>query len=376
VTHAWLSRGVFGQPQGRNAPREASVGCVATLHLHRYGSRVPITSGDVELAVRRHGRSVFAFDVLEQSSRYEFFESRAVPGAIVPYRRDGSVDIVMGEPLAAQRDLAQVAADYLESRPRHRAFLGFAATRELASAAVAVGASAAQMAAEPEFDPTHFDAHGGSAKKLRQHMRRLKADGATVTAIEPGTASPPAAFRTAADALIAEWSSKVVPEHAYILEIEPWLRCQDKRYFAVMDPGGKRLWSLLIAHPIYASHGWHLCHIVHSPEAPNGVTDLVTASAIECFAREGVRHVTFGPFAAPELGEVLGAGRLVNAALARAYGSFAEKGGYRHAAEFYRKFLPEPWQPRYMVFYPGHHVVRPVLAMLRLTHVFGLHRSH
>lgn len=334
-----------------------------------------VSESEVEEAVRRHGRTVFAFDVLEQSRRYSFFESRAAPRAVVPFRRDGKIDVVMGEPLAEPRDMARVTAEFLASRPRHRALLGFATTEEFASAAVAAGASAAQILAEPELDPTRFDEHGGAAKKLRQHIRRLKEDGAIVTSIDPGTV-PPAGFRSAAEALIAEWTSEVVPEHAYILEIEPWLRCRDKRYFAIGDPGRTRLWSLLIAHPIYASKGWHLCHIVHSPTAPNGVNDLVVASAIECLGREGVRHATFGPCAAPEVGEVRGMGRFLRAALARTYRSFAEKSGYRHAAEFYRKFQTEPWQPRYVVFYPGHRIVRPALAMLRLTHVMGFHRSH
>jgi lysylphosphatidylglycerol synthetase-like protein (DUF2156 family) len=140
----------------------------------------------LETAVHRYGRSALCFDFLEQSERYRSFESVRVPGAVVPYRSSGRVDIVMGDPLAPESEIGRVTTEFLASRPRDRAVLGFATAREFALAAAEAGAISAQITAEPVIDPTEYEPSGGSAKKLRQHVRQSRADGAKVTSIKPG----------------------------------------------------------------------------------------------------------------------------------------------------------------------------------------------
>ena len=328
---------------------------------------------NLEQALRRWGRTAFAFDALQARERYAFYSSQRVPGAAVPYRQIGSVDAVVGEPLCPEEALPEVVAEFLASRQQAgRRVLGFCASEAFARAAVAAGAAAAQMTSEPELDPATYEPVGGSAKKLRVYVRRLRRQGIEATGLPAGTAQVPAEFRRDADALIDLWRRRAVGRAAHILEVDPWLRAAEKRYFAVYDPKTTdRMWSLLIAHPVYPLDGWHLCHLIRDPEAPKGVTELVVMSAIETLGDEGVRYATFGPFASPRAGEFLGFGRIAEGLVRRAYDFAATTGGYGSSVEFYRKVQAGPWRPRYMIIFPRRAVVRCYYALLRLSHVFG-----
>lgn len=338
---------------------------------HFAGGRMD--SDSLERSVRAWGRTAFSFDVLEMPEQYEFFESSRVPGAIVPYRTVGRVDAVIGEPLAPAESLAEVTREFIEARlERKRRVVGFCASEEFARAAVAAGGAAAQITAEPELDPATYEPVGGSAKKLRAYARRLMRAGVQGTAVPAGTKSFDREFRRAAESIVSAWKERSRGTSAHILEIDLWKRAEDKRYFAVFDPkSSDRLWSLLVAHPVYANEGWHLCHLMRHPDAPKGVNELVVLTAIETLGNEGVRYATFGPYAVPHAGEFLGFGRLSERVVRFAYGVVATQIGYGSSVEFYRKIQSGPWRPRYLVICPRRSLVRGFYTMTRLAHVFG-----
>lgn len=324
-------------------------------------------------ALRRWGRTAFSFDTLQNAALYRFFESKCVPGAIVPYRPFGRVDVVLGEPLAPVEALPAVVEEFLADRvAAGRLVLGFLASEEFAHAAVAQGSSAVQLTAEPELDPATWEPTGGSAKKLRQYVKRLRKSGIDAVALPSRTADVAPELRRAADGLIRKWIAKGVTRSAHLLEVDAWKLSEEKRYFAVFDPkSSETMWSLLIAHPVYGLEGWHLCHLVRDPDAPKGVAELAVMSALEVLGEEGVRYATFGPFAVPRVGEFLGVGRATQWIVRHAYDLAANFGGYARSVEFYRKVQSAPWRPRYVIFHPGHVVLRNFFAGLRLTHVVG-----
>ena len=327
----------------------------------------------IETAVRRYGRTAFSFDVLEAPERYTLHASRRVAGAFVPYRSVGGVDAVIGEPLAPEDQLAEVTEEFLQvRRAAGRGVVGFCASEAFARAAVEVGAAAAQITAEPEIDPATYEPVGGSAKKLRAYARRLRRAGLQVVSLTAGAGRVPPEFSAPADALIERWKHRAVSRAGHILEVEPWRLAHEKRYFAVFDPkSADRMWSLLIAHPVYALEGWHLCHLVRDPEAPKGVTELAVLEAIEQLGDEGVRYATFGPYAVPRAGEFLGFGRIAERVVRRVYRFAATTGGYGSSVEFYRKVHAGPWRPRYLVIHPRRAVMRGFYAIMRLSHVLG-----
>jgi lysylphosphatidylglycerol synthetase-like protein (DUF2156 family) len=324
-------------------------------------------------ALRHHGRTAFAFDVLQAPERYGFFQSRTVPGAIVPYRSVGRGDVVIGEPLAPADALERVTREFLEDRAdRGRRVLGFVASEDFARAAIACGASAAQLTSEPEIDPVTWEPAGGSAKKMRQYVKRLRKEGYEGRALPARSAVIRDEFRRGAEALIRTWIREGVGRSAHILEVDAWRLPAEKRYFAVYDPKDEeRLLALLIAHPVYALDGWHLCHLVRDPKAPKGVAELVVSRAIETLGDEGCRYATFGPFPEPQMGEFLGVGRTMERIVRRAYDLAGRRGGYARSVEFYRKVQAGTWRRRYMVFFPRKVVLRNFLTLVRMTHVLG-----
>ena len=330
-------------------------------------------SEKLERAVRAWGRTAFSFDVLEAPESYAFFESQCVPGAIVPYRRVGRVDAVIGEPLAPTEALAEVTHEFIQTRAAlRRRVVGFCATEAFARAAAAVGAAAAQITAEPELDPVSYEPVGGSAKKLRAYARRLMRAGVRGMAIPAGTKRFDPEFQRAAEAIVAAWKDRSRGTSAHILEIDLWKRAEEKRYFAVCDPkASDRLWSLLVAHPVPGNEGWHLCHLMRHPDAPKGVNELVVLTAIETLGDEGVRYATFGPYAVPRAGEFIGIGRLAERIVRFVYHVAATRIGYGSSVEFYRKIQSGPWRPRFLVVWPRRSLIRGFYTMTRLAHVFG-----
>ena len=330
-------------------------------------------ANDLERAVRRFGRTVFAFDALEMSERYAFFRSQRVPGAIVPYQTVGNTDAVLGEPLAPFDALDVVTREFIEDRgARGRSVIGFCASRDFAHAAVSVGAAAAQITAEPELDPVSYEPRGGSAKKLRAYARRLLRAGVRGEALPRDPRHLPPDFRERAESLLAEWKERARATHAHLLAIDLWRRVEDKRFFAVFDPKtSDQIWSLLVAHPVHGLGGWHLCHLIRHPDAPKGVNELAVLTAIESLGDEGCRYATFGPYPSPHAGEFLGYGRLSERIVRAAYELAASSVGYGTSVEFYRKIQSAPWQPRYLVIWPRRALVRGFYAMTRIAHVFG-----
>jgi lysylphosphatidylglycerol synthetase-like protein (DUF2156 family) len=327
----------------------------------------------LERAVRAWGRTAFSFDVLEAPEGYAYFESERVPGAVVPYRRVGRVDAVIGEPLAPIEALPEVTREFLATRAAlRRRVVGFCASEEFARAAAAEGAAAAQITAEPELDPATYEPVGGSAKKLRVYARRLMRSGVQGMAIPAGTRRFDPEFQRAAESIVGAWKDRARGTSAHILEIDLWKRPEEKRYFGVMDPkSSDRLWSLLVAHPVYGNEGWHLCHLMRHPEAPKGVNELAVLTAIETLGDEGVRYATFGPYAAPHAGEFIGFGRRSECVVRWAYGVVATQIGYGSSVEFFRKIQSGPWRPRFLVVWPRRALLRGFYTMTRLAHIFG-----
>ena len=323
--------------------------------------------------MRLWGRTAFSFDALEASQRYAFFRSVRVPGAIVPYKVVGGTDAVLGEPLAPVAALEDVTREFIANRSAAgRCVIGFCASEAFARAAVSVGGAAAQITAEPELDPVSYEPRGGSAKKLRAYARRLLRAGVQPVALPRGAKYVPPEFQAAAETLVADWKARARGTRAHLLEIDLWRRAEEKRYYAVFDPkASDRMWSLLVAHPVYGLGGWHLCHLIRHPEAPKGTNELAVLSAIESLGDEGARYATFGPYPVAHAGEFLGYGRTSERIVRLLYQIAASSVGYGTSVEFYRKVQVEPWQPRYLVISPRRALVRGFYAMVRVAHVLG-----
>ena len=67
-----------------------------------------IDPAHLETALRKWGRAALSFDIFLGPLRYEFFESREVPGALVAFRRQRHTDVVLGEVLAPEEHLQTV----------------------------------------------------------------------------------------------------------------------------------------------------------------------------------------------------------------------------------------------------------------------------
>ncbi|MCH2187027.1 phosphatidylglycerol lysyltransferase domain-containing protein, partial [Myxococcota bacterium] len=206
-----------------------------------------MTPIEIESAIKQWGRAALSFDILLRPECYTLFFSREVPGAFVAYQLFGSCEVVMGDVVAPEADRLGVVREYLTDRLSHRRpVLGFSWPKDIAEAAVEVGAAAAQWTAEPELDPVHYQPSGKHAKKLRSYVRKLRSHGVEAREMAQAVQIEDR-DRVATERLVADWLQHGPPRGSHLLEVEPWVRSDDKRFFGVFDPESEdRLWSVLI----------------------------------------------------------------------------------------------------------------------------------
>ncbi len=86
--------------------------------------------------------------------------------------------------------------------------------------------------------------------------------------------------------------------------------------------------------------GWLMNHLMYTPEASNGVAELLVVSTLELLAAEDCKFVTFGAVPASQLGEMVGFGKLTSQVMKGLY-SVANKIYHLDGKKkFWEKFLP------------------------------------
>jgi phosphatidylglycerol lysyltransferase len=293
--------------------------------------------------LRRHGWHATSFQALAPGLAY-WFEGGDVASdveACVAYVDTGRAWVVAGAPIAPPDRLAAVTRAFLGAA--HRAGRQVSCFAAEAGFHDVVGWAAMRVGDQPIWDPRAWPEVVAASRSLREQLRRARAKGVEVVAVDGAAVADGTPLRAALDELIARWlASRPMAPMGFLVQVAPFVAAAERRY--VVARQGERVVGLLVASPIFARAGWFFEHVLRAPDAPNGTSEVLIDLGMREVAAAGAAHVTLGM--APLAGDV---GPWLRAARRVGRGLYDFDG----LRAFKAKLAPAAWEPLYLAYPPG-----------------------
>ncbi len=286
--------------------------------------------------LRLHGWNSTSFQILEPGFHYWFDGDDACVG----YVDTGRAWVVAGPPIAPAERLSDVATKFAAAaREAGRRTAWFGTEPRFREA---TGWPSLRIGDQPMWTPEAWAGVVDESRSLREQLRRARAKGVTVRAIDVAELAPQHPTRAQVELLIERWlASRPIAPMGFLVQIDPFNLPGERRYF-VAERDGKVVAFLGII-PIYARRGWFFEDFLRDPDAPNGTIELLVNAGMRAAASEGVPVVTLG--LVPLAGEVSSWLR----AARRLGRSLYDFDGLR---AFKAKFKPSSWDPILLSYPP------------------------
>ncbi|HUU36515.1 MAG TPA: phosphatidylglycerol lysyltransferase domain-containing protein, partial [Vicinamibacterales bacterium] len=131
--------------------------------------------------------------------------------------------------------------------------------------------------------PSAWDATLRRWPKLREQLRRARAKGVTVRAVDQRELAPGTPLRAAVERLRGEWlRSRAMEPLAFLVAVDPFYAAAEHLYFVAEHRG--RPVQFLSAVPIGARDGWLMEDMLRGGDAPNGTTELLITALMQRLA--------------------------------------------------------------------------------------------
>ena len=280
--------------------------------------------------VRRHGWNATSFQVLEPGYRYFV----AGNDACVAYVDTGKAWVAAGAPLAEERRMAAATAVFIAAARAVGRRACLFATEERFTSLVTL--PSVPVGEQPVWDPGSWPATLARSRRLREQLRRARAKGVRVRAIDAQEAmAAGTSIRAAVLELVRSWlrSSELAPM-GFLVQVKRFTLLPEHRLF--LAERNHDLVALLSMAPVQ--------HLIRAPNAPNGTTETLIDHAMGFASSAGAELVTLG--IAPLAGDVP---RLLR---------FARRAGrtlfdFEGLRSFKAKLHPTRWDRVFVSFPPG-----------------------
>lgn len=287
----------------------------------------------VTALLERYGHDTVCSQALEPGLSYWFSEDG---DACVAYAAVGGAWVAAGGPIcdqdkrqAVMRSFAS-AATVAGKRPR------FFATEDACE-----GFSSVLIGEQAEWEPTQWEATLASKASLREQLRRARAKGVSVRAVNAReVCNPKGELHKQVRLMVRDWQqSRQMAPMQFLVTLDLFQNEKHKRYFIAEREG--RVIGLLVAAAIPARKGWFFENLLRAHDASNGTTELLFDCAIRVAAEEGIELVSFG--LAPLAGDV-------SAWLAAVRDHSRWLYDFEGLRAFKAKLVPQRWQRIYLSF--------------------------
>ncbi|MBL0938848.1 MAG: DUF2156 domain-containing protein [Gemmatimonadaceae bacterium] len=272
----------------------------------------------------------------------------ALGPAMVAYADMPGAMVAAGEPIAPLEHVVPVAEAFVrEAIRQHRRPSFFATEGRLVTS---TQLQRRLVGEQPVWNPQEWGAHLRRHRSLREQIRRARAKGVRIHAINP-TALTRGTLGPAVQALITRWqATHGLAPMSFLVTIDLTTRAESRQcWVAIQDD---RLVALLAMAPVASrdaeqqQRGWLLEHLLRDPDAPNGTAELLVDHAMRTMAQDGVTWATLG--LAPLHGSV-------DRWLQRARRWSRPLFNFEGLSAFKRKLGPDHWEPIYLAW-PREHV--------------------
>ena len=246
--------------------------------------------------VRRFGWNATSVQVLEGGFQYFFLEDHAC----VAYVDTGRAWVAAGAPLSADERMEEVTEAFVATAQAAGRRACFFATEERFRELVSL--RSLLIGEQATWDPAEWAAALQGSRSLREQLRRARAKGVRVRAVDPdGVGEPDVSLRRAIGELVERWErARELAPMGFLARVDPLALLPEHRLFLAERYGA--LVGLLSVAPIYGRRGWFLQNLLRSPDAPNGSSEVLVDCAMREALRVGETFVTLG--LAPLAGEV------------------------------------------------------------------------
>lgn len=138
------------------------------------------------------------------------------------------------------------------------------------------------------------------AKKVAK--KEQKAENAGVTIHELPIDTPvPDDLRKRCDKRIEDWkANRKGSKQVHITEVRPWVDMEHRRYLWAETKEGE-IAAMCVLHKLSPANGYQIKFALDFPGSPNGTIEALISAAIQSLAKAGVKNVTFGAGALPEM---------------------------------------------------------------------------
>jgi phosphatidylglycerol lysyltransferase len=229
----------------------------------------------VEDRLKVYGADAVSFQALKAGARW--WTDAPPPegsGATLAYVPSGRSWIAIGGPLV---DEAHRAAAVLRFCAAARASGRRAVFFGVEDRTFFAGCKTLMLGLQSVLKPSEWEITLRRWPRLREQLRRARAKGVTVRAVDPGELAARMPLRAAVDRLRGEWlASRAMEPLGFLVAVDPFYAAPEHLYF-VAERGGKAV-QFLSAVPIYASSGWLMEDMLRGVDAPNGTTELLIAA--------------------------------------------------------------------------------------------------
>jgi nondiscriminating aspartyl-tRNA synthetase len=151
--------------------------------------------------------------------------------------------------------------------------------------------------AEERVDPSRnmMASDGEVAKKIRHSEN----EGVKIVTVSQGEL-PPEEIRAKIDKRIQDWLGNRKGTQIHLSEIAPWRDPKHRWYFYAVDKEGN-IASFVALAMLSPANGMQVKYSLDFPGAPNGTIEHIVTHAIQTAAKTGVKSLTFGAGATPQL---------------------------------------------------------------------------
>jgi phosphatidylglycerol lysyltransferase len=264
----------------------------------------------------------------------------------VCYLESPRAAVAWSDPLCADDDLPAVLGSFdAAMRKQRRGVCLVAVSEQTARVAMAAGFSALKVGEEPWFDLAAWERpRGDRGKKLRWLLNHARQGGVVVTEqAHPGEV----------EAIVERWRAGLGrPESNSFMKTAPLELRTLKRLFVARRDGSPE--ALLACAFLPANGTWYFEDLVRVPDALNGATELLVASALERLRNDGAPGAAFA--LAPMRGvrdQIDPRARWLARVLEGVIRGLDRRYGFRAIARYEARFAPTEWRPRYVAFRPA-----------------------
>ena len=241
--------------------------------------------------VMRYGWNAMSYQLLNPDMEHWF----SCDGeAVIGFTRRNRVRVVAGAPVCAHEKLAAVVREF----ERAAAAQGDSVCYFGASSRLQIALDGLPphdrlpVGAQPVWKPAGWPDILRKNSSLRAQVNRARNKGVLVAEWPAERATQSLGLQRCLDAWMA---THPLPPLHFLTEAVTLDRLADRRLFVAMPQEEREnVFGFLIATPVPDRNGWLIEQITRSPNAPNGVAELLVDAMMRAFAAEGCAYVTLG----------------------------------------------------------------------------------